>query len=272
MLVMANSIIQDFKNKKPQSIDEFKIWLTANFDFNEIKYKGYYEMVTNSLVNDFSKTTFWIKLNEKYRDIDNLYQIKNGVQLFANSNVPCIYIKSLDSLINKAYRKNILENKNFPNKPNGEWVNQTNWFCKVNDILRTTIIVKYLDGVEFLLNEISKIALEESCEYEYSLESKEEGYYAAHFGIKVNLHMYDMDFTIQEQKINVEIQITTELQEIIKNLLHKHYERKRINLELKKYNWQWDFHCEEFSTNYLGHIVHYVEGMIVDIRDNKKSK
>ena len=267
---MANFSNQNSEIKNPQNIDEFKVWMKTNFDFDEIKYKGYYDMVTNSLVSNFRRTTFWVKLNEKYRDINNIYQLKNGVQLFANAEIPCIHIKSLESLINKAFRKNILENRNFPDKPNGEWINQTNWFGKINDILRTTIVVKYLDGVEFLLNEISKIAREESCEYKYSLESKEEGYYAAHSGIKINLSMYNMDYTPLEQEINVEIQITTELQEIIKNLLHKHYERKRINLEQKKYNWQWDFHCEEFSTNYLGHIVHYVEGMIVDIRDNNK--
>ncbi len=31
--------------------------------------------------------------------------------------------------------------------------------------------------------------------------------------------------------------------------------------------WQWDYKGDEFATNYLGHILHYVEGMIMDVRE-----
>ncbi len=70
-------------------------------------------------------------------------------------------------------------------------------------------------------------------------------------------------------KLNVEIQITTQIQEIIKVLLHKHYEENRKTTVPKDYKWQWDYKSPEFSSNYLGHIIHYVEGMIVEIRDKE---
>jgi len=31
-----------------------------------------------------------------------------------------------------------------------------------------------------------------------------------------------------------------------------------------------DYKSPEFSSNYLGHIIHYVKGMIVEIRDKEK--
>lgn len=185
-----------------------------------------------------------------------------------NSNAPEIYIKSLDSLLNKAFRKNVLNNAVFPNEPDGGWITQKNWFGRINDILRTTIVVKYLDGVTFLIEEIKKIAESTGCQFDSSLEAKEEGYYAAHLGIKLHLKLLnDKDYASQDQLINVEIQITTELQALIKNLLHRFYEENRKIHRTDDYKWQWDYTSDEFNSNYLGHIVHYVEGKIVELRD-----
>jgi len=56
---------------------------------------------------------------------------------------PNIYTKNLDSLVVKAYRKNVLNNGNFPNPPNEGWITPENWLETVKDIIRTTITVKY---------------------------------------------------------------------------------------------------------------------------------
>jgi hypothetical protein len=32
------------------------------------------------------------------------------------------------------------------------------------------------------------------------------------------------------------------------------------------------YRTEEFRANYLGHILHYIEGMIIDIRDKQKKE
>ena len=51
-------------------------------------------------------------------------------------------------------------------------------------------------------------------------------------------------------------------------------EVKKVMPIVKKINdldlvWQWDYTNDRFNTNYLGHIVHYVEGMIVQLRDKQ---
>lgn len=264
------SNISEHDIRKPQSIDNFKIWFSKNFNFEESKYRNYYDVATRLLRDNFLKSSFWETVNKELKNINDSYYVKTGYQLLTRIEAPDVYIKSLDSLLIKAFRKNVINNANFPDEPNGGWVNHNCWFNSINDILRTTIIVKYLDGVEFLLNELLKIADNHGCQLEYSLEAREEGYYAAHAGIKIKLQLCDLDFKSIEHIMNVEIQITTELQEIIKNLLHKHYEENRKRIEPKKNMWQWDYHCDEFASNYLGHIVHYVEGMIVEIRDKQR--
>lgn len=131
------------------------------------------------------------------------------------------------------------------------------------------IVVKYLDGVEFLIGKIKDIAQSQNCTFEASLEAREEGYYAAHLGVKQELTLIDERYTPTSHLINVEIQITTELQSLIKDLLHRYYEANRIKHNVQNSKWQWDYLCDEFNSNYLGHIVHYVEGKIVELRDKQ---
>lgn len=69
----------------------------------------------------------------------------------------------------------------------------------------------------------------------------------------------------------MEIQISTSVKEIIKKLLHIHYENRRLNNTDNGSLWQWDYKGDEFIASYLGHIIHYVEGMIVTLRDRQGS-
>ena len=178
---------------------------------------------------------------------------------------------TLQSLIIKAYRKDVLNNSNFPNEPEGGWILPENWFSRVNDILRTTIVVRYIDGVEFLLHRLGSYMEKKGCEFGYDFEARDNGYYAAHSGARIKLCIPRFpDLEDIPTKVNVEIQVTTQLQTIIKDLLHKYYEQSRKVEADKNYKWQWDYKCEQFTPNYLGHIVHYVEGMIVDIRDKQR--
>lgn len=265
-------IVQLNKLEKPTSIEEFKCWFTKKFDYSPQQYEGYYQMCTTNLRETFINSPFWKAVQKELPNIDDRYRIEKGYKLLTTTEVPEIYIKSLDSLIIKAYRKNILNNTFFPERPKDGWISHHNWFTNINDILRTTIVVKYIDGVEFLLKELYTIAEQNSCKLNYSLEAREEGYYAAHAGIKINLKIYNMLYAQEDIELNIGIQVTTELQEIIKTLLHKHYEKNRKSITPPNYKWQWDYKCDEFASNYLGHIVHYVEGMIVEIRDKQNNK
>jgi hypothetical protein len=79
-----------------------------------------------------------------------------------------------------------------------------------------------------------------------------------------------MSWDTQKVIVSVEIQITTQLQEVIRLLLHKYYSEKRKKGSIDKVKWQWNSSSEEFVANYLGHILHYVEGMILEIREKQR--
>lgn len=259
------------KIKKPSSVTEFKNWLKLTFahELND-KYQYYYDTVVKQLKTSFEESEFWKNLLNELPEINDKYFINKGVHLLIPSNIPRVYTKSLDSLVTKAYQKNVLNNDNFPDPPKEGWITPGNWFESIKDIVRTTLTVKYLDGVQFIISELEKISNKYNFDFNSSFEAREEGYYAAHSGIVVPLSIPDINFSPTEKKINIEIQVTTQIQEIIKTLLHKHYEENRKIIVPKDYKWQWDYKCPEFASNYLGHIIHYVEGMIVEIRDKEK--
>jgi ppGpp synthetase/RelA/SpoT-type nucleotidyltranferase len=144
-----------------------------------------------------------------------------------------------------------------------------NWFGKINDTVRTCLMVKYLDGVEFLSGKLDYLCSLHNVDCRVDYEAKEEGYYAAHVYARQNFEIPSKKWGTEKADVDVEIQITTQLQEVIRQLLHKYYESRRAKPESKRVTWQWDYRSEEFAANYLGHILHYVEGMIVDIRDKQ---
>ncbi|KKK63816.1 hypothetical protein LCGC14_2990500, partial [marine sediment metagenome] len=50
------------------------------------------------------------------------------------------------------------------------------------------------------------------------------------------------------------------------------YDQRRAERPTSNVKWQWDYRSDEFAANYLGHILHYVEGMIIDVRDKRIGK
>jgi ppGpp synthetase/RelA/SpoT-type nucleotidyltranferase len=112
----------------------------------------------------------------------------------------------------------------------------------------------------------------ESCglPFQVDFEAREEGYYAAHVYTQYPCQIPKEDWDVEKVEAIVEIQITTQLQEVIRRLLHKYYEARRGGAKEVGVKWQWDYDSDEFAANYLGHILHYVEGMIVDIRERQK--
>lgn len=257
---------------KPDSIEQFESFLSREFGYIN-DYLDYYEVATKYLKESFENSAFWKSVEDLIGTFDDEYMILKKTALFSERKAPHIYIKSLQSLINKAFRKDVLQNPNYPDAPDNGWIHQSNWFETVGDILRTTMVVRYFDGVEFVMNKLSELAASHSLQFDKSFEAKEQGYYAVHTGVRIPLKTIDNHFQPIEVDMHVEIQITTQLQSEIKELLHLYYERDRLKVEPvcseAERKWQWDNECEEFNVNYLGHTTHFLEGLIVSMRDKQ---
>jgi len=260
---------------KPNIQTYVNSWFFNQFGLElDVQPKSNYESEIKKLKNEFESCEFWKELLKNLQDFnDQYYLINNEHWLLKKENYPKLVCKSYDSLIDKSYRKNIIENENFPDSPNGGWIKPEDWFCKIKDLVRTTIIVRYLDGVEFLVNKIQNLANTHKVDFSVDFEAREVGYYAAHITLKNYHKILGIDGLEHKILFSIEIQISTELQEAVKELTHKIYEHVRDlpkNLDGKK--WQWNNQSIEFKSYYLGHILHYVDGMLLEAREMQKTK
>ena len=156
--------------------------------------------------------------------------------------------------------------------PADGWLLPPSWFSNTNDIIRTSIAVKYLDGVDFLVANLNTLAQNSGCNFRCDFEARAEGYYAAQTYIIIECEVPSETFGKEMTLFSFEVEITTQLKEVIKGLLHYHFERRRLAIsnDGSSKKWQWDYKSDEFAANYLGHILHYLEGMIMDVRATQK--
>lgn len=260
-------------NKKPKDIDEYKKWLKEKHKI-EIsgKTQKYYEAVASIIKLDLEKSDFWIQLTENLKEYEGEYLAKTGYNLLTHGFKLELHSKLFESFLLKTFRKNIIENKCWPDAPKEGWILPNNWYSKINDIVRTLFEVKYLDGVEFMISKVKSICEEHNMVCKVFLEATEKGYYAAHLYIRKEFEIPKVTWDTEWIDVSIEIQITTQIQEVIRKLLHKYYEHTRKRLEKEDIKWQWNYKSDEFVTNYFGHILHYVEGMIMEIREKQKEE
>lgn len=250
---------------------EYIRWLRTRHGVEvSARTSAHYEAVTDRMKRHLEGSGFWAELVRNLREYDDEYKLATGFPLLARPDLQ-LQVKPYDSFLLKTFRKNVTDNKSWPNEPGSGWILPTNWFSKVNDILRTLIVVKYLDGVQFMSDRVKTLCAEHDQTFRVFFEAREEGYYAAHLYTVREFEIQKLTWDTERVDVSIEIQVTTQLHEVIRRLLHKYYEEQRQKGRRKdKDKWQWDYKSEEFSANYLGHILHYVEGMIMEVREKQK--
>lgn len=258
--------------QKPDFPDGYKLWLKTEHgcEINEITF-NHYNAMCDAVKRCFDDCIMWNTAKAGLRELYDKYLIKSGFPLLQNF-APDIYVKPFDSFLLKTYRYNILLNSHYPKPPRRGWMLPPDWYSNINDVFRTTFTVKYLDGVEFLLNYMLDVGKQTGFNIENAYEARIEGYYAAHLYYKKSCDVPKLDFTTETREFSFEIQITTEIKEMIKNILHPFYQRSRLRERMKGKDWRWDYGSDEFIANNLGHILHYVEGAIVQVRERQRNQ
>ncbi len=257
--------------KKPGNIGEYIQWLRENHGFTDPnRFATYYKSVVERIKSDLEAADFWKKLVESLNEYNEEYMLQTGYHLLMPEPKPQVFTKPFPSFLLKTFRKNILDNKNWPDPPADSWILPNSWFSSINDIARTLFVVKYLDGVDFLTSKASSLCADYKMPCRVFLEAREEGYYAAHLYTSQTVEIPKPDWDTEKVNVSLEIQITTQLQEVIRKLLHKYYESKREKADPEGIKWQWNYKSDEFIANYLGHILHYVEGMIMEVRERQR--
>lgn len=258
-------------SNRPTNINEYKQWLHAEHKVNLTRARGQYDTAVLKIREDVQLSDSWKALNDSLGTMNQKYRMKTGYDLLVSQSPLELFRKSFDSFLVKTFRKNILKNDNWPKPPSHGWLLPENWLTRINDIIRSLLVVKYLDGVSFAAEEIERLFRSKQQQCSFELEARIEGYYAAHLYTWFTVSILGEEWDVQNLDVSLEIQITTQVQEVIRRLLHEYYEERRVATQSgDSLAWQWDYKSTEFAANYLGHVLHYVEGMIMEIRDKQE--
>lgn len=255
---------------KPTTMEQYKIWLKERHGVEISRHtEHYYDTVARKVKWTFESSGFWTQLSARWQEFDDTYRMDTGYPLFAPQE-PRLLIKPFPSFLDKTFRKNVVYNENWPDPPSAQagWVLPSNWYSRVSDVVRTSLVVKYLDGVKFAVDRLRDLCTE--CDQgtaQSRYEARAEGYYAAHVYIPGTYEVPAEDWDTVRISLRVEIQIRTQVQDLIKRLLHDYYEERRDKAAGPDVDWQWSYQSDEFSVNFLGHMLHYLEGVIMSVRD-----
>lgn len=168
-------------SQKPASIEEYKDWLQLLCSsFFEDSARNQYRAVADRMKEQFEASKFWQCLTRGLRGFDADYRTKTGYDLLATVDVE-LHVKTFDSFLNKTFRKNVIDNDKWPESPPGGWVTpQGRWYDSMSDIVRARFLVRYLDGVEYLVSRIKETCSQTNDSLQDHWEARNDGYYAVH--------------------------------------------------------------------------------------------
>ncbi len=250
--------------------EQYLDWLRASGVFDiSARHRAHHDVVARALVEQVRQSVFWSRLTTQLDELDHSFMAEAGSFLLAGREREVVS-KPFDSMIDKSYRKNVVQNARWDDPPDGGWVTPSNWLERLNDPVRTMFVTRYVDGCSWLATRIEELALaiELPCHVDY--EAREEGYYAVHTYVGLELPVPALTWDMVTVRCSFEIQIATQVQEVIRPLTHPFYVERRSKIEPRPKKWQWDISSDEFGANFLAHSLHHIEGLIVSVRDRRR--
>lgn len=253
---------------KPATLDEYMDWAkaTLGIDYRSTREENRFSSNLTSALNTIQASDFYKKLSDFLLASDKIYQKRANTPLLMTADAKFL-LKSYQSAINKSFRQNVLWNGGYPAPPHGNWVTQNNWYEVFNDLIRTTVVCKFLDGPAFLAAQLSELCTSLGLPSDSYSQQKDVGYYAYHFYTRIPTTLVDANWDAVNVKISVEIQITTQLQEVLRDLTHVFYEDTRLLPTGDTDAWKWEHDNDRFKAAYMSHTLHMLEGIVLQLRE-----
>ena len=218
-----------------------------------LKIPGYWNTLEENLsrwTQSIKCSSSWYDFSKRIQENSYFYSKDNGCSLFEkglNINDIDFYYKSIDSIKDKLKRKYL---KDEYLTEDAFIANETGFpIPNLGDLIRTRMVVSYLDGVKFISDLIELCIESPTIEF----KGKKEGYFACHVNFNEDVILsYNKHNT--QTEIKIEIQIATHSATRVWELSHRLYEDERLSEE--DYSWQWQFEhpkflCHQLDTRYI---------------------
>lgn len=252
----------------PKSIEEYKDWARAklNVDFDDPKIERIYTQNSNNIKSSLASSEFFVYFLSKSATWQEKYLAETKTDLFMGNSDPNLKIKPYKSVVEKTFRMNVLWNENFPDPPKKGWVDHHNMYSLINDLIRGTLVCRFIDGPKFVGKEIARYAKENYLYSRQYSQERDDGYYAYHVYISFPVTIFDIEWNAQNTMVEVEIQLIMQLQEVLRGLTHHFYVQQRSLSKKDTSKWKWDFSSSRFKVGYLSHTLHLLESIILESR------
>ena len=273
----------------PPDAEQYAEWYQDLFndDLEGGIVEDWFQDVTDLGCDRWEKSDFWVLLMRNLDRWDEEYRDRNkGYPLLGPVRPKGILPKSLESTVNKSFRWNVFENTDWPYPPRTkrrpstvtedmvpdrddkvQWYGPSNWLSDFPDIFRVRLIATYFDGVTFLAEKVEELAgRTTSGAPKVETVASHAGYHAIHVDVSMDITLREYEYRDSiEIPVHLEVQVITSVQETIMRMLYDVYANSRSRGLSEE--WEWNHSSPEFSVNYLGNALHYLEGMIVVARD-----
>jgi hypothetical protein len=255
----------------PATVDEYVEWAstTLRVDLRAVSTRNRYETNIQAAQNAVQESSFFRNFRVFVDEQNKQYEQRTGAPLLMTGDLT-VHRKPFTSAIEKCFRINVLRNRKFPEAPRGGWVTPENWYMRFDDLIRSTLVCKFLDGPGILAHALDRYASDNGLIGRHVPRNTDEGYYAFHHYTAFCLDIADSEWNTQTITTELEIQLTTQLQEVLREFTHPLYEKARITAAERDDRWKWDYDTPRFRTSYLGHTLHMIEAVILQVRDSIK--
>lgn len=250
---------------RPADLDEYSEWLSTEFELELPGLPEQHDRVASSMKSQVERSTFWTELSRGLSELGSDYYVRTGGFLLGASSRPILEVKGWAPFWLKTYRKNVINNPHWPRPPAGGWLLPQDWYGAIGDVVRTKVVVRYLDGISDVVQLIAERARLSGHRAAVAYQASEEGYYAAHVDVRRRFEIPRTDFDTERVASAVEVQVTTEVKDVVAELLHRYYDLRKAS-PTEDEGWQWDYLSDGFRSRYVGHMAHYLEGVIMDLR------
>jgi|AGTN01.1.fsa_nt_gi hypothetical protein len=230
---------------------------------------GYWNVIEENALQwskDITVGPFWTKVNQNLPRWETQYRSEKNAALLQHGVLKGFEAKSGESIRSKVLRK-------CRGNPDGieDIIPSTGPPVPcISDLVRTRIVCKYIDGVEFLSTKISELARDERCLVKRSREGRLEGYFAQHIDLDQTV-LFRVDGRGTMTNVRCELQIATQLATHVWDGGHFVYEQEREDPE-EPSKWQWAPTDQRFIANQLGHMLHLADGLLLQLRDKPRAR
>jgi hypothetical protein len=252
-------------SEKPPSLERSAAAELANY-CPESTVPGYWDTLETNAhewAEQVSVSSFWKKVQESLPAWNAGFRKGTAAALMEGGQMPSFCAKGSGRTREKVYNK----------VKNGSADDLKNLFpmkgaavpC-INDLVRTRVPCLFLDGVEFLVDELEHLATHLGLPHSRERQGRLEGYFAQHF-----YFCHDVIFHFGGGKqlvtINCEVQVATMLSTRIWDATHQIYEKSR-GFQESPDDWQWKPGDPRFLSRQLGHMIHLADGILVQLRNS----